>query len=152
MKKVIEMASFLLNKETIIKEIENLSKLELIIVRRNLEEVISLIEAPSENFWDLIEAQGIDREDFEKLILKSSKSSKTYNPNRKPRQLKLENQSFLINEDNTLTLKNTKPTKKDIENGIVLTKYPDLSDEHKLSAKIIVDDYNNNLMKRRESQ
>lgn len=151
MKKVIEMASFLLNKETIIKEIENLSKLELIIVRRNLEEVISLIEAPSENFWDLIEAQGIDREDFEKLILKSSKSSKTYNPNRKPRQLKLENQSFLINEDNTLTLKNTKPTKKDIENGIVLTKYPDLSDEHKLSAKIIVDDYNNDLMKRRES-
>ncbi|MGI2134626.1 hypothetical protein [Shewanella baltica] len=145
------MASFLLNKETIIKEIENLSKLELIIVRRNLEEVISLIEAPSENFWDLIEAQGIDREDFEKLILKSSKSSKTYNPNRKPRQLKLENQSFLINEDNTLTLKNTKPTKKDIENGIVLTKYPDLSDEHKLSAKIIVDDYNNDLMKRRES-
>lgn len=151
MKKVIKMSSFLLNKEVIIKEIENLSKLELIIVRRNLEEVISLIEAPSEDFWDLIEAQGIDREDFEKLILKSSKSSKTYNPNRKPRQLKLENQSFLINEDNTLTLKNTKPTKKDIENGIVLTKYPDLSDEHKLSAKIIVDDYNNDLMKRRES-
>lgn len=150
------MASFLLNREAIIKEIESLSKLELIFVRKNLEEIITLIEPPSEDFWDLIEAQGIYRKDLEKLILNSSNSnnktrSSIPNPNRKPRLLKLENQNFLINEDDSITLKYSKLTNEEKENGIILTKYSDLSSEQKKSAKIQVEEYNNGVLERHES-
>lgn len=126
------MADFktvLLNKTALKEALSSLKVGDAIVAHENLTECMSSIKLPSDELLKMMADQGLSISDF-------APSEPTAAP-RKPRNNKLENQSFVISDDQPVWVKG-RSVSSHREAGDTVYKYDDLPKKYKDSAAELV--------------
>ncbi|OEG74163.1 hypothetical protein BEL05_00760 [Shewanella colwelliana] len=126
------MADFktvLLNKAALKEALSSLKVGDAIKAHENLTECMSALKLPSDDLLKMMSEQGLSIEDF-------APSQATAAP-RKPRNNKLENQSFVISDDQVIWVKG-RSVSSHRESGDTIYKYDELPKKYKDSAAELV--------------
>ena len=127
------MADFktvLLNKAALKEALSSLNVGEAMKAKENIDEAIDSLKLPSDNLLKMLQDEGLTVNDF-------AVSSDAPVAPRKPRNNKLENQSFVISDDQPVWVKG-RAVSSHRDAGDTIYKYDDLPKKYKDSAAELV--------------